>query len=170
MLADSAVDGVAARQRRVRLFRRADEGRRGAALRGGADGGARAPAAAGAVLAHMCPIYAVLAAPLARPLGVRVLLWFTHWRASRLLRLAERVSTTVVSVDRALVPAAVAKLVAIGHGIDLADFACVERPRGGATAARSRSVAPRRRRASTTVVARGRRGAGEASLSSTARR
>ncbi|HZB22531.1 MAG TPA: hypothetical protein VE444_01675, partial [Gaiellaceae bacterium] len=28
-----------------------------------------------AVVAHMCPIYAVLAAPLARPLGVPVLLW-----------------------------------------------------------------------------------------------
>ena len=28
----------------------------------------------------MCPIYAVLAAPLARPLGVPLLLWFTHWK------------------------------------------------------------------------------------------
>ena len=37
----------------------------------------------GAVVAHMCPIYAVLAAPLVRPLGVPQLLWFTHWRASR---------------------------------------------------------------------------------------
>ena len=43
-----------------------------------------------AVLAHMAPIYAVLSAPLARPLGVPVLLWFTHWRRSRLLEVAER--------------------------------------------------------------------------------
>ena len=34
----------------------------------------------------MSPIYAVLAAPLVRPLRVPLLLWFTHWRASRLLR------------------------------------------------------------------------------------
>ena len=83
-----------------------------------------------AVLAHMCPIYAVLAAPLARPLGTGVLLWFTHWRASRLLRLAERVSTTVVSVDRGSFPLQSRKLVPIGHGIDLTEFSCVERRRG----------------------------------------
>jgi len=82
-----------------------------------------------AVLAHMCPIYAVLSAPLARPLGTRVLLWFTHWRASGLLRLAEGVSSTVVSVDRDSFPLDSAKLVAIGHGIDLADFPCAERAR-----------------------------------------
>src|SRR3712207_8543280 len=35
-----------------------------------------------AVLAHMCPIYAALAAPLARALGVPVLLWYTHPHAS----------------------------------------------------------------------------------------
>jgi glycosyltransferase involved in cell wall biosynthesis len=80
----------------------------------------------------MCPIYAVLAAPLARPLGVRVLLWFTHWRASRLLRLAERVSTTVVSVDRGSFPLESRKLVATGHGIDLAEFPPVVHARDGA--------------------------------------
>src|SRR5262249_53763155 len=53
-----------------------------------------------AVIAHMCPIYAVLAAPLARPLGVRVVLWFTHWKETPTLRLAERLSNRVVTVDR----------------------------------------------------------------------
>jgi glycosyltransferase involved in cell wall biosynthesis len=79
----------------------------------------------------MCPIYAVLAAPLARPLGVRVLLWFTHWRASRLLRAAERVSTTVVSVDAGSFPLPSRKLVATGHGIDLDDFPLAERRHDG---------------------------------------
>ena len=60
---------------------------------------------ADAVLAHMCPIYAVLAAPLARPLRVPVLLWFAHWRASPLLRAATAASTNVLSVDTPLVPA-----------------------------------------------------------------
>ena len=70
----------------------------------------------------MCPIYAVLAAPLARPLGVRVLLWYTHWRASRLLALAERVATAVITVDRRSFPLDSGKVVAIGHGIDLTAF------------------------------------------------
>jgi glycosyltransferase involved in cell wall biosynthesis len=80
-----------------------------------------------ALVAHMCPIYAVLAAPLARPLGVRVLLWFTHWRSTRTLELAERLSSAVVSVDRRSFPIASAKVHGIGHGIDLAEFACRER-------------------------------------------
>jgi glycosyltransferase involved in cell wall biosynthesis len=72
-----------------------------------------------AVVAHMSPIYAVLSAPLARPLGVPVLLWFTHWRRTRLLELAERVSTRVLSVDRSSFPLASRKLIAVGHGIDV---------------------------------------------------
>src|SRR4029077_9746956 len=52
-----------------------------------------------AVLAHMAPVYAVVAATATRPLRVPLLLWFTHWRASRVLRLAERASTKVLSVS-----------------------------------------------------------------------
>jgi glycosyltransferase involved in cell wall biosynthesis len=81
-----------------------------------------------AVVAHMCPIYAVLAAPLVRPLGVPLLLWFTHWKRTRTLEAAERVSTAVVSVDRRSFPIDSPKVVAIGHGIDLDEFPC--RPEG----------------------------------------
>jgi glycosyltransferase involved in cell wall biosynthesis len=77
-----------------------------------------------AVLAHMCPIYAVLAAPLARPLGVPVLLWYTHWHASPTLKLAGRVSNAILSVDRRSVPLPSADVRAIGHGIDLSEFDC----------------------------------------------
>jgi glycosyltransferase involved in cell wall biosynthesis len=84
-----------------------------------------------AVVAHMCPIYAVLAAPLARPLRVPLLLWFTHWRDSRLLRAAERVSTRVVSVDRRSFPLDSPKLAGIGHGIDMSDFDCAGRDEPG---------------------------------------
>jgi glycosyltransferase involved in cell wall biosynthesis len=80
------------------------------------------------VLAHMCPIYAVLAAPLARPAGCRVLLWFTHWKASRLLAAAERLSSAVLTVEERTFPLPSGKVVPIGHGIDLAGFPCVERP------------------------------------------
>ncbi len=77
-----------------------------------------------AVVAHMCPIYAVLAAPLARPLGVPVALWYTHWRAGPSLRLAERLSTVVFSVDRRTFPLPSPKVRPIGHGIDVSEFAC----------------------------------------------
>jgi glycosyltransferase involved in cell wall biosynthesis len=81
-----------------------------------------------AVVAHMCPIYAVLAAPLARPLGVPVLLWYTHWHASPTLRAAARVSNRIVTVDRGSFPLDVGHVHPIGHGIDLSQFICEERP------------------------------------------
>ena len=131
VLADSAVADALPPNARVRLFAAETKARRGARFEAtlGAELSQRPRPAA--VLAHMCPIYAVLAAPLARPLGTRVMLWFTHWRASRLLRLAERLSTTVVSVDRRSFPLESEKLVPIGHGIDLHDFECVDRRRSG---------------------------------------
>jgi glycosyltransferase involved in cell wall biosynthesis len=80
-----------------------------------------------AVLVHMVPLLAVLAWPLARPRGVPLLLWFTHWKPSRTLVLAERASKAVLTVDRRTFPLPSRKLHAIGHGIDLTRFACVER-------------------------------------------
>jgi glycosyltransferase involved in cell wall biosynthesis len=82
---------------------------------------------ADAVLAHMCPIYAVLAAPLARPLGIPVVLWFAHWHRSMLLRVAAAFSTRVISVDRRSFPIESKKVVPIGHGIDYSSLPCRER-------------------------------------------
>lgn len=84
-----------------------------------------------AVLAHMCPIYAVLAAPLARPLGVPVVLWFTHWRSSAKLRLAERLSTRVLTVGPTSFPLPSRKVLQIGHGIDVDAFSCPDRDGDG---------------------------------------
>ena len=131
VLADSAVEGVLPENARVRLFAAATRAGRGVRFESALTAELAHRRRPTAVLAHMCPIYAVLAAPLARPLGVRVLLWFTHWRASRLLQLAERLSTTVVSVDTGSFPLVSRKLVATGHGIDLADFRPAEHPRDG---------------------------------------
>ena len=128
VMADRAVDGALPGNCRVRLFRASHRAGRGLRFESAlARELARRPRPA-AVLAHMCPIYAVLAAPLARPTGVKVLLWFTHWRRSRLLASAERLSTTVLSVDERTFPLRSRKLVAIGHGIDVSGFRCVERP------------------------------------------
>ncbi len=128
VLTDSAVEGVLPGNCRVRLFRASRRAGRGVRFETAlARELARRPRPA-AVLAHMCPIYAVLAAPLARPVGVDVFLWFTHWHKSRLLRAAERLSTKVLSVDARTFPFRSPKLVAIGHGIDVSGLQCVARP------------------------------------------
>ena len=127
VLADSAVEGALPTNCRVRLFRSRRRAGRGLRF----EKALAAELARGrpaAVLAHMCPIYAVLAAPLARPLGIDVFLWFTHWRRSRLLASATRVSTKVLSVDARTFPLRTSKLVPIGHGIDVSELPCVERP------------------------------------------
>jgi len=84
-----------------------------------------------AVVAHSVPLYAILAAPLTRPARVPLLLWFTHWKPSRTLVLAERLSTAILSVDRRSFPLDSRKVVAIGHGIDTDRFACVQREETG---------------------------------------
>jgi glycosyltransferase involved in cell wall biosynthesis len=76
------------------------------------------------VVAHMAPVFAVLAAPLARPLRVPVVLWYTHWHASPTLRVAARLVNAIVSVDRRSFPLDSPKVHAIGHGIDLSEFEC----------------------------------------------
>ena len=79
-----------------------------------------------AVVAHMIPVYVLLAAPLVRPRRIPLLLWYTHWRASRQLRVAERLATAIVSVDRRSFPIESAKVRPIGHGIDVNEFDCVD--------------------------------------------
>jgi glycosyltransferase involved in cell wall biosynthesis len=128
VLADGAVPGVLPANCRVRTFRARSKAGRGARFEAALARELRG-LRGGVVVAHMCPIYAVLAAPLVRPLRVPLLLWFTHWKASRLLAAAARASTAVVSVDRRSFPLASAKVKAIGHGIDLSEFTCS--PSGG---------------------------------------
>jgi glycosyltransferase involved in cell wall biosynthesis len=126
VLADRAVPESLPENCRVHVFRSRSKPGRGLRFEAALARELRARPAA--VVAHMCPIYAVLAAPLARPLGVRVVLWFTHWKASRLLRVAERVSTAVATVEPRSFPLSSTKVHAIGHGIDLTEFHCAERP------------------------------------------
>ena len=83
-----------------------------------------------AVVAHMCPIYAVLAAPIVRPLRVPLLLWYTHWARTRTLEAAARAATAIVTVDRRSFPIDSKKVVPIGHGIDLSEFPCADRSDG----------------------------------------
>jgi glycosyltransferase involved in cell wall biosynthesis len=85
---------------------------------------------ADAVVAHMIPLYVILAAPIVRARGVPIALWYTHWHSSLRLRAAERMATAIVSVDRRSFPFTSAKVRAIGHGIDLSEFPCTRREPG----------------------------------------
>jgi glycosyltransferase involved in cell wall biosynthesis len=78
-----------------------------------------------AVVAHMAPVYALLAAPLARPLRVPLLLWFTQQAGGPALHAAVRVVDVVLTVDERSVPLSSAKVRAIGHGIDVSELPCV---------------------------------------------
>ena len=82
---------------------------------------------ADAVVAHMIPLYVLLAAPVVRARRIPLLLWYTHWNATWKLRAAERLATAVVSVDRRSFPLDSAKVRPIGHGIDVNEFFCAER-------------------------------------------
>jgi glycosyltransferase involved in cell wall biosynthesis len=124
VLTDSAVPGVLPPNCRVRTFAAPTRAGRGLRFtRAIVAELSRRPRPV-AVLAHMCPIYAVLAAPLVRPFGVRVLLWYAQWHATRTLALAARLSTSVISVDAGSAPVRSQNVVGIGHGIDVTQFTC----------------------------------------------
>ena len=115
-----AIDGV-----RVREFGAPTQVQRGARF---AIALARELRGCGGVVAHMIPLYAVLAAPLVRPLRIPLVLWYTHWKAHAVVRAAERVCTAVASVDARSFPLRSSKLHALGHAIDVDEFRCAEAP------------------------------------------
>ena len=123
VLADRVVEGALPANCRVLSFAASSQAGRGAKLVA-----ALAPQLISrpiAVVAHMAPIYAVLAAPLVRPLRVPLMLWFTQQGGGRLLEVAERVVDVVLTVDARSVPLHSAKVRPIGHGIDVAALPCV---------------------------------------------
>jgi glycosyltransferase involved in cell wall biosynthesis len=70
----------------------------------------------------MVPRYLILAAPVYRARRVPLLLWYTHWNASRELRLATRLCDVALSVQRRSFPIESPKVRGIGHAIDLSRF------------------------------------------------
>src|SRR3954468_20185473 len=80
------------------------------------------------VVAHMVPLYAVLAAPFVRPLGIPLVLWYTHWKAHAVVRAAEKVCTAIASVDERSFPLQSKKVHAIGHRIEVGEFVCTDAP------------------------------------------
>ena len=79
-----------------------------------------------ALIAHMCPIYLVLAAPLAKVVRMRLAMWYTHWAIDWELRVATALADVALSVDRRSYPIDRPKVLGIGHGIDVGEFTARE--------------------------------------------
>ncbi len=124
VLCDSSEPGIAPANARVHEFAASTQLGRGARFARALAGELRPRP--DAFLAHMVPLYAVVAAPLLKPLRVPIGLWYSHPTGHPLVRLAAAASTTVFSVDRTTFPLASRKLVPIGHGIDVAEFTCAD--------------------------------------------
>ena len=75
-----------------------------------------------ALLAHMCPVYLIAAAPLTRTLRVKTVLWFAHPQDSVKLRTAERLSDIVLTSMAGSYPRPGTKVRAIGQAVDLDRF------------------------------------------------
>jgi len=123
VLADRVDERALPANCRARSFAAPSQAARGARYLGAlAPELARRPVA---VVAHMAPVFALLAAPLARPMRAPLLLWFTQQAAGPLLHAAERVVDRLLTVDERSVPLRSSKVRAIGHGIDVAALPCV---------------------------------------------
>lgn len=81
-----------------------------------------------ACFAHMQPLFAVLAAPLLGPAGVRITTWYTHRERTPAVVWATRASYRVVSAVESSFPVQTPKLRAIGHGIDTRFFQPADHP------------------------------------------
>ncbi len=75
------------------------------------------------LVAHMCPRYLTVAAPIARASGMRTVLWFAHPSASRPLARAERFADAVITTLPHTYTRSSNKVRAIGHSIDIDRFA-----------------------------------------------
>ncbi len=75
-----------------------------------------------ALIAHMCPIYLTLAAPLTRFFGIRTLLWYAHPSNSRELAVAEKVADKIITSLPGSYPRPNTKVEIVGQAIDVARF------------------------------------------------
>jgi glycosyltransferase involved in cell wall biosynthesis len=74
------------------------------------------------LLAHMCPVYLTLAAPLARLLKVRTMLWYAHPAYNLSLGLADRFADEVLTSFPGAYPRPNDKVRCVGQGIDTEMF------------------------------------------------
>ncbi len=74
------------------------------------------------VFVHMNPEYMVLGGLLWRCMNKPATLWYTHKSVTPMLRIAEQLTTRVLSASRESLRLATKKLVVLGHGIDIRHF------------------------------------------------
>jgi glycosyltransferase involved in cell wall biosynthesis len=84
-----------------------------------------------ALLAHMCPDYLTLAAPIAKARNTRTLLWFAHPSDSWRLALAESLADRILTSLPGSYPRRSGKVRAIGQAIDTERFALASPPDRG---------------------------------------
>lgn len=76
----------------------------------------------GAIVAHMCPSYLNLAAPIAKPARIPLVLWFAHPSVTPTLRVAERLSHAVLTSLPGAFPLPSRKVRIIGQATNVRDF------------------------------------------------
>ena len=122
VICDRGVDGVLPSNCRLRVFGAPTRPQRAVRYVGAIVSELRERPVA--VVAHMVPLYAIVAAPFVRARRVPLVLWYTHWRGHVVLRIAMLLCTHLTSQDERSFPLPSRKLHGIGHGIDVSEFPC----------------------------------------------
>ena len=84
------------------------------------------------VFCHMNPEYTILAAPLARLFGKKVVSWYTHGTVSWRLKLMEKLTNAILTASSESFRLASKKVNVVGHGIDVETFKPAARPSSAA--------------------------------------
>ena len=74
------------------------------------------------VFCHMNPEYTILAAPLAKLRGKKIISWYTHGAVTWRLRLLEKLATIILTASTESFRLSSKKVKVVGHGIDLEKF------------------------------------------------
>lgn len=91
-----------------------------------------------AVFVHMCPIYAVIAAPFCKLRGIPLLMWITHGADNPTLRLAHRLADETLTASPESTALTGPRVVSTGHGIDTQKF--TEKPAQTSSGQKAASV------------------------------
>ena len=75
-----------------------------------------------AAFSHMTPLFSALAAPVVRPLGIPLVTWYAHPSLTFQVKLADRLSSRMVTSVPGAYPYRDHKLTVVGQGIDTALF------------------------------------------------
>jgi glycosyltransferase involved in cell wall biosynthesis len=81
------------------------------------------------VFCHQMPIYAIVAGPLAKIRGKKVISWYTHSQIDWKLKLMVLLSDKILSASKESFKLATKKLVITGHGIDTEIFKATDKHR-----------------------------------------